>query len=633
MVFVSVITWIAGAFLIIFVLYIMSRKNLWFKKYGFAAFIILFLLGFTLFFIGYFFGYDTDVSVFQALSSLLLSLFASARIMFTELDMAELGWFSEQYWFRLIYACVILSANIMLAATVISNIGGNIISKLRMFFLRILGTKHDLYLVYGLNDDSIFLIEDIRMKNPESVIFILTFTDDDISEAQRELENKAFQSGAYKVEYQTKKDFYRIRSLIKKCRGLTYALFISHERWKNVSIAKGFCSEYSPKEFPELHFYLSYDKEKSTEISNDKIFLPWDIHWLSPEELAVRQLIISSEFLKIFPKEKCVDGRIDGKIELIIIGYSQIAQELCRYLSFCLQTAGLSINIRLIAKNIKDEFSFFKCSNPEIGKVVSFIPMECEPDSEQFYEYFSKEYKQFSGVFFAGDYSENRLLAFRLKEILPFESRELPFYILTKNMEEDDYALKNLNISVFGCTEQIYNCEILIDEKLDAMAKAVHGYYNNVFDSRKDIESLWKQTSLYNKDSSRALAAHIPWKARCAGFYITDSYESYGVFSEKINSSAALLKNLSLGEHLRWEAVLFAIGWRSVSPEKLMPNKDKDNEKRLHACLIPWEELDNLYYYYQKDFKAIDIYLIQSLEKILSNAQLFLTEDEKKEII
>lgn len=627
--FISGITLIIGVVLIVFVLYLISHKYLWFKRYGFTAFIVLFIIGFSLFFMGYFLDDTYDTNIWHALSSLFLSLFASARIMFMELDIGELGQLARQEWFKIIYGLVILSANIMLAATVLSNIGGNIISKMKLLFMRVFGTGQNLYIIYGLNREASFFSNDIRNRDSKANILLLSYEEDKISEEEQEIENSMYQRGVYKADYQNKKSSLSIIKLMKKCRGEIYAVFMAEQRWKNVNLVEYFCDSGS-EEIRKIHIYLVYDKEKSVSISNDKKFLNYDIHWLSPEEMSVRQLFISPEFLKLFPKERCIDGRIDCNLELAVIGYSKTAQELCRFLTSCLQTAGMSLNVKLFGKDILNDFSFYFHSNPGLEQVVSFIPMEAEPGTEKFYDFFSSSSENLRGIFFAGDFEENRKLAFRLKEILPKNLKKvIPFYILGENLEEDSCAMEGLGMYVFGAADQIYNCEILIDEKLDAIAKAVHGYYSEFYGSNTDAETLWKNASLYEKNSSRALAAHIPWKISCAGFKLTDSHTSYGSYGKKLEESPELLENLSIGEHLRWEAVLFAEGWQSAEPSEIKSGKNKDNINKLHSCLVPWEKLSEVSEYYDVDYKELDRHLILSMEKIITNAKLFLCEDEE----
>ena len=625
---ISGVTLIIGIVLILLVLYLISHKYLWFKRYGFTAFIVLFIIGFSLFFMGYFLDESYDTNIWHALSSLFLSLFASARIMFMELDIGELGEFAQQEWFKIIYGIVILSANIMLAATVLSNIGGNIISKIKLLFLRIFGTGKNLYIIYGLNQESAFFAEDIRKRDSKANIVLLSFNDDNISEEEQKIENSMYQNCVYKAEYQSKNSLLPIIKLIKKCRGKTYAVFMAKQRWKNVNLTELFCESCS-EEIQNLHIYLIYDKEKSVKISNNEKFLNFDIHWLSPEELAVRQLFLSSEILKLFPKESCIYGRIDSDFELAVVGYSKTSQELCRFLTFCLQTAGMRLKVKIFGKDIVNEFSFFLHSNPGLSEVISFIPMEAEPGTEEYYNHFRSRSKNLKGIFFAGDFDENCKLAFRLRDIVPLDLKEIPFYILGENLEEDYCAVKSLDMHIFGATEQIYNCEILIDEKLDAIAKAVHCYYNDFYNKAADGETLWKKATLYEKNSSRALAAHIPWKISCAGFKLTDSPTSYGSYGKKLEELPQLLENLSIGEHLRWEAVLFAEGWQTAEPTDIKSGKTKDNINRLHSCLVPWEKLSDVSEYYNVDYKELDRHLIRSLEKIITNAKLFLCEDKE----
>jgi hypothetical protein len=77
------------------------------------------------------------------------------------------------------------------------------------------------------------------------------------------------------------------------------------------------------------------------------------------------------------------------------------------------------------------------------------------------------------------------------------------------------------------------------------------------------------------------------------------------------NLSGELLENLGKTEHLRWCAFHETMGFRRMPPEIYASRKaqyekekaetgrgkiriGKDLDHRLHACLIPWDDLDEL---------------------------------------
>ena len=96
---------------------------------------------------------------------------------------------------------------------------------------------------------------------------------------------------------------------------------MKQERWKNESLIRALCGEAEITD--RLHLYAFYETEKkSRKISEDEVFRKLDVHLTQPEELSARGLLLSSDFLKIFPDDRCVEGRIDGELRLALAGYT-----------------------------------------------------------------------------------------------------------------------------------------------------------------------------------------------------------------------------------------------------------------------------------------------------------------------
>ena len=103
-----------------------------------------------------------------------------------------------------------------------------------------------------------------------------------------------------------------------------------------------------------------------------------------------------------------------------------------------------------------------------------------------------------------------------------------------------------------------------------------------------------------------------------------------------------VLENLGQSEHLRWCAFHYCMGYRSMS-EKAFDERaalyrekaadgpvsfkiGKDTGNRLHACLIGWDELDDLAEReaavtgVRKDYKKMDIDNVLMIPELLREA-------------
>ncbi|MCM1174680.1 MAG: hypothetical protein NC341_06465 [Blautia sp.] len=616
------ITWLAGIIIILLFLFIISRNNLWFRKYGVTLFFVFWFLSFTVYFGGYFLGDGAgENSFFHAFSSLFSAIFSSSRIMAMELDLKEIGLLAEYEIYQALCSTTVFSAILLLGTTLLSNIGGSIIGRIRLLFLEIIGTRRNIYLIYGLSRETAYLISDIRRCDVKATILILqSRSESGEEEQQREMwQNDAFQYGASKVFISSERPLAFLTRVAGKCRKHTCVILMNPVRWKNTSMLQSFCSSTDSRKMEGIHFYVLYDRQKSERIARIKELQGWDIHWISKEELSARQMLMSPSFLDVFPSADCRNGYIGRRLRLAVIGYSGTAEELVCYLASCIQTAGMEICIDWFDEEIDSKTACFRIGRPELFKAVSLALLEEKAGSMEFYRYFMENGHRPDGIFLVQEEGrENADLAFRLREVLG-QRENIPIFARMDSVHEDQDALKAAAIHSFGCMEQICSYDVLIGGKLDVMAKAVHCYYENYYGKIGDTESFWKEADLYEKRSSRAHAINIPWKLKCAGFRMTEGMQD-NVFEKELAANPQLLHNLSVGEHLRWEASLFQEGWRTARPEDLPPEQSRDLENKLHVCLVPWEELAQAEDYYGIDYRGLDKRLVEALPDIVGKA-------------
>ncbi|MBE5766137.1 MAG: hypothetical protein E7335_03015 [Clostridiales bacterium] len=149
----------------------------------------------------------------------------------------------------------------------------------------------------------------------------------------------------------------------------------------------------------------------------------------------------------------------------------------------------------------------------------------------------------------------------------------------------------------------IYGSDALDIERIDRMAMAInHAYCRS---SGKTAQENWKHCDYFSRMSSRASADFYPALLTASGK--TALQAETGDWPP--HSEA--LENLAISEHLRWCAFHYVMGFRPMSESEysqraaryqmdiqekgassLRISKDMQNKK--HACLIPWEELDQL---------------------------------------
>jgi hypothetical protein len=201
---------------------------------------------------------------------------------------------------------------------------------------------------------------------------------------------------------------------------------------------------------------------------------------------------------------------------------------------------------------------------------------------------------------------------------------------------EDGFEERD-GIVCLGSVRDIFTEPALIHDEDDLTAMAVNSVYGqkgNV--TRDEIFALWQKLDWFTQESNRASADFIPAMLRLAGLSPEQAEKS-----DKLTGDVSLAETLAMTEHLRWMAFHASMGWRPMSVDEMerrfetLPDNEKrltlcrkDDALKLHLCLAPWEELDDISAAYNgliklsggndmRDFKADDY-------KIVQNVPLFL---------
>ena len=133
----------------------------------------------------------------------------------------------------------------------------------------------------------------------------------------------------------------------------------------------------------------------------------------------------------------------------------------------------------------------------------------------------------------------------------------------------------------------------------------VHHIYCGGDGSGRTPRENWQRCDYFSRQSSRTCADFYPAVLRASGKTEEE------VLSGGWPPPEDVMENLSVTEHLRWCAFQYVMGYAPMPPEVWRERAEryrreaagggepafrigKDEKKRLQACLIPWEKLDDL---------------------------------------
>lgn len=149
----------------------------------------------------------------------------------------------------------------------------------------------------------------------------------------------------------------------------------------------------------------------------------------------------------------------------------------------------------------------------------------------------------------------------------------------------------------------IYTADVLSSEHIDRMAILLNQSYCK--GNGRSAEENWRSCDYFSRMSSRASADYASAFLRMAHINAKEAA------SGQWQPNDELLENMARSEHLRWCAFHYAMGFRAMTHQEFQERCNvylaekaahgltkyrigKDLTQRIHCCLIPWDDLDEL---------------------------------------
>jgi len=194
---------------------------------------------------------------------------------------------------------------------------------------------------------------------------------------------------------------------------------------------------------------------------------------------------------------------------------------------------------------------------------------------------------------------------------------------------------------IFGCRDEIYKDSVIIRDEHNNRAKAVHEMYRKLFGGKP-----WHELDWFLQESNRASADFIPAMLYLAKNPDKDPdrlgfSDEEAMKLDKLTTNPAHIEILAKTEHLRWNAFHTAMGYQSITIEKMRERYEmydtnrcefarRCSVKKLQVCLASWEALDGITTAYRdlalrtgnakeqkRDFKNNDLEIVENIPKFL----------------
>jgi len=549
--------------------------------------------------------------------------------------------------------------------------------------------RTEVYIINGCDKNALILGENIatgdnpgKPEKKERIVIFWIGEDDDEKEIFEKIDH--FEGIVQKPERRHDRRYYLGKAGMGKRNGRkrNYNIIFMPD---SISVADDVCeiskwavNKKVPQSNLNIHVFAraAWDREKIQKITQETKIVnkeeirsyPYAINVISIEDLLVRQM------LGKLPPYKCKGLNISNaeakrNFKVMILGFGFVGESALLHLIMNGQFPGSKMQAIIVDSKkdcLRECFtnrypSHELCCDPDFEK--------CDVQSKEFYALLEKEENLDFIVITLNNDELNKQVAMDIRQYFydRNQKREEPLPLPVITVFEKEGTLydqrDNEDIYIFGCRDEILKDSFIIRSKLDEMAKAVNEVYTD--------KSNWNELDLFFRESNRASADYVSamlylacsasgadkneekisdinWKSPEDNIYELDKDQilvKIAEFKQALENNPEFKEKLAQTEHMRWNAFHAAMGYKPISPQDMRKRFDsydeKDGKKRLnytrrstndklHACLVSWEELDEVSKVYRelaqkagveadfnKDFKDSD-------RDIVNNIPLFL---------
>lgn len=642
---------IAAILVLLYAVYqLFNRKN---KKESFIRYIRYFLLpvtflgGFAVYFWGYQVG-NSHCDPNEIFPNFLESIFSTTRLFILGNDLIEINpHFKQNPMFHAMFALVASLAALIFISFMAHVFFKDLITRRRI--RRMKPTENHLF--FGINQAALSLSSDLAQKSTERlVVFVNDFCELDNQHHYAHVHENAFvlkrksifesinlekEEGLFQVfkgnESHTRPEsngevFYHLSVLKKKIKKVeTHLYFLSDDDDWNIKHARLAISELAEMEetekrraaafkFPPVKIHVvTYDeiseKHFTASLKNLPDFVSVIVH--NYATLVSRKLIEKFhpvDFIGIDSKQSVATTDFNA----LIIGFGQIGTHVLRKLIEQGQFVGSNFKATVIDRFIRVQEGRFEHLYPGIMANYDLRFVEAEVGHRTFYETVRQTIAYTNYIVIAlGQDELNIQTALEILEINSKNQKKLFIQLEDESHWKETLKKYESQIRIFGESDDVFSERNILQREVEMSGRLVHQVYNILYNSSDPFDKISRHEQLSNISASE----HLYAKVRLLGYNDLDDFSSR--FANNDAYIASLTKdqelNLSIGEHLRWNAFHFIHGWTTLLMDQIpgdtVDEKYKNRKNtafRQHSCLVSWDDLEKLQQIIGRDMQIAD---------------------------
>ena len=341
---------------------------------------------------------------------------------------------------------------------------------------------------------------------------------------------------------------------------------------------------------------LGYEDNLRNHLLNGDSYGYGSVTVLDEAEIAARLLVLNAPPFRALTFD--AEGCAQQDLHCLIVGFGRVGQAVLQNVTMNGQFAGNKFHAAVFAPDCNRVSGLLSVqAKGLIDEQYDIRFFDCDARSRRMYDYLDQQGRAINYVAICtGDDTLNREIAEDLLHYFSRRGHDIPVCLCSRSGVQQMRAK--------GETKQwaLYSPDILCTDTLDRKARLLNHIY---CDNDLTEEENWNRCNYFNRMSSRAAADFSPAFMHMAGMTAQD------VQRDGWDPQGPLLENLAQTEHLRWCAFHYAMGFSQMDPQTHLQRAtayaaekaahgesdlriSRDLERRLHACLIPWDQLDEL---------------------------------------
>ena len=475
------------------------------------------------------------------------------------------------------------------AGAALSAIGAGLLRKLRLFFQR----KQDVAIIQPLNNKTLSFARELNAQKKTIVVFVDENPDASCVDAAQEF-GSVIRSDDDAIEGSSA--FVWSLGIGKAGRKLAlYALDndLFANRQYACRLADALQQQGIPAVQTSLTIFANEDETQNTIMSADGSYTYGSILCVSQEILAARLLMHKAPPWEAISFDET--GRATEDFHALVVGCGRVGQAVIKQLVMNGQFSGSRFALTIFDPNYPSVCGQLKHESREIFSHYAIDAQPFDARSGEMYDFLQENYRKIKYIVLCtGNDDTNREIARQMYHFFSIHNCSLPILVCSRRGLQRITDAKVERWDIFAS-------EVLCSDDMDRLAMLLnHSYCGNDKTPREN----WESCDYFSRMSSRASADFAPAFLRMVGL-APDAVPEGNWYTPQ------QLENMAISEHERWNAFHFCMGFRGMTEEEYAQRcriyKEekaknpasryrigKDVSKRIHSCLIPWEDLDAL---------------------------------------